>query len=121
VYKPCGPKVFLGFLALGFGLLLHGSANPPLSCSWGQTMPQPPLTLLPLPSVDRQVQSVASVSSPGAASRGFLDALDFHPPMEGNYHAGSGTPTTQAHEEPCRGASRPRCDPTERMADTALR
>jgi hypothetical protein len=35
-------EVFLGFLALGFGLLLHGAASPPLSCSWGQTMLQPP-------------------------------------------------------------------------------
>jgi hypothetical protein len=36
-------EVFLGFLALGFGLLLHGAASPLLSCSWGQTMLQPPL------------------------------------------------------------------------------
>ena len=35
-------KVFLGFLALGFDLLLHGAASPLLSCSWGQTTPQPP-------------------------------------------------------------------------------
>ena len=34
-------EVFLGFLAMGFGLLLHGASSPPLSCSWGQTTPQP--------------------------------------------------------------------------------
>ena len=66
-------------------------------------------------------QSVASASSPGAPSHGFLDTLDFHSSMEGNCHAGSGTPATQAREEPCRGASCPGCDPVERMTDTALR
>jgi hypothetical protein len=46
-------EVFLGFLALGFGLLLHGVASPPLSCSWGRKFCNHPLTLLPLPGTDR--------------------------------------------------------------------
>ena len=46
-------EVFLGFLVLGFGLLLHGVASPPLSCSWGRQSRNHPLTLLPLPGADR--------------------------------------------------------------------
>ena len=100
-------EVFLGFLALGFGLLLHGTANPPLSCSQVKKHHNHPLSLLPLPSVDCQVQPVALwqwKANERLAQRGALLLWCLLGPMHlTNYRAYSWSWLARAFPEPRSG------------------